>query len=330
MLDRQEGLPVAVLAEALSGAGMLALIQGDLEPVRPLGEELLARSRAGNYPYGQWWALHMLGRLAEARGQDEEAVRFFEEGRAIAPAVRNPANHASISLLDLGRIAVRVGDAASGAALLEEALALCRQSGNPFILASVELHLGQLKRKLGDLGRALALLNESLRVVMGQQDLPGTHAALVELSLMALGAGRTQVAARLLAAADTLPADPEYRHRYDEALATVRATSSETAFAAAWEDGRRLSWDEVLAEVESLAAAPRDDAPPDPAQFHGLSPREREVLVLLAEGHSNRAIADALFLSERTIEHHVLHIFTKLGVESRTAAATFAVRHGLA
>jgi predicted ATPase/DNA-binding CsgD family transcriptional regulator len=338
MLDRQEGLPVAVLADALSGAGLLALIQGDLEPVRPLGEELLARSRAGNYPYGQWWALHMLGRLAEARDQDEEAVRFFEEGRAIAPAVRNPANHASISLLDLGRIAVRGGDAASGAALLEEALALCRQSGNPFILAGVELHLGQLKRKLGDLQRASALLNESLRVVMGQQDLPGTHAALVELSLVALGAGRTQVAARLLAAADTLPEDPEnshrypeYRHHYDEALATVRATSSETAFATAWEDGRRLSWNAVLAEVDALASVPQGEAQAGPAaESHGLSPREREVLVLLTEGHSNRVIADALFLSERTVEHHVLHILTKLGLESRTAAATWAVRRGLA
>ncbi len=57
--------------------------------------------------------------------------------------------------------------------------------------------------------------------------------------------------------------------------------------------------------------------------------RELEVLRLVAEGHSNRAIADALSISERTVEHHVAHILTKLDLDSRTAAATFAVRNGL-
>lgn len=54
------------------------------------------------------------------------------------------------------------------------------------------------------------------------------------------------------------------------------------------------------------------------------------MLRLLAEGRSNRAIADTLSLSERTIESHVMHILTKLDLDSRTAAATYAVRHGLA
>ncbi len=53
-------------------------------------------------------------------------------------------------------------------------------------------------------------------------------------------------------------------------------------------------------------------------------------LRLLAEGRSNRAIADILSLSERTVENHVFHILTKLELESRAAAAAYAVRHGLA
>jgi DNA-binding NarL/FixJ family response regulator len=65
------------------------------------------------------------------------------------------------------------------------------------------------------------------------------------------------------------------------------------------------------------------------ATAHGLTAREREVLHHLAEGRSNRVIAETLSLSERTVENHVLHILTKLGVESRTAAATWAVRHGV-
>ena len=67
-----------------------------------------------------------------------------------------------------------------------------------------------------------------------------------------------------------------------------------------------------------------------PLSTHGLSPRELEVLGKMAAGQSNRAIADTLYLSERTIENHVRHILTKLDVPSRTTAVAFAIRAGLA
>lgn len=61
----------------------------------------------------------------------------------------------------------------------------------------------------------------------------------------------------------------------------------------------------------------------------GLSAREREVLVLVAAGRSNREIAGALVISEKTVSSHISHILTKLGVPSRTAAASYAYEHGL-
>jgi ATP/maltotriose-dependent transcriptional regulator MalT len=61
----------------------------------------------------------------------------------------------------------------------------------------------------------------------------------------------------------------------------------------------------------------------------GLSAREREVLVLVAAGRSNREIATALVISEKTVSSHISHILTKLGVPSRTAAASYAYEHGL-
>jgi DNA-binding NarL/FixJ family response regulator len=54
------------------------------------------------------------------------------------------------------------------------------------------------------------------------------------------------------------------------------------------------------------------------------------VLRLVAGGRSNREVAALLSLSERTVENHVLHILTKLDAPSRTAAAGWAIRHGLA
>ena len=71
----------------------------------------------------------------------------------------------------------------------------------------------------------------------------------------------------------------------------------------------------TVAEAESL---------PD-----GLTQRELEVLVLLAQGKTNRTIATELFISEKTVASHVSHIFTKLGVASRSAATAYAYDHDL-
>ncbi|MDQ3647043.1 MAG: LuxR C-terminal-related transcriptional regulator [Actinomycetota bacterium] len=57
--------------------------------------------------------------------------------------------------------------------------------------------------------------------------------------------------------------------------------------------------------------------------------REIEVLRLVADGHSNPEIAKRLFISRRTAEHHVQHIYTKIGVASRAGAALFALEHDL-
>jgi pimeloyl-ACP methyl ester carboxylesterase len=79
----------------------------------------------------------------------------------------------------------------------------------------------------------------------------------------------------------------------------------------------------VAAVDEFLTTASRP--PPTPA----LTPREQEVLRLLAEGLPNRAIAARLVVSEKTVGTHLAHIYAKLGVATRAAAAAFAYRHGL-
>jgi DNA-binding NarL/FixJ family response regulator len=99
--------------------------------------------------------------------------------------------------------------------------------------------------------------------------------------------------------------------------------------------------DEVVAAIHAAAAAGaaslspelltrltqalRQPPPPDPLQ--PLSAREREVLDLIAQGHSNRQIARKLTIGEQTVKTHVRSILSKLGLEDRVQAAIFALRH---
>ena len=82
----------------------------------------------------------------------------------------------------------------------------------------------------------------------------------------------------------------------------------------------------VLEEVAAPAPAP---APAPPRAEPGLTPREREVLALVARGLANKRIAQELGIAEKTVKIHVSRILHKLGVADRTQAALYAVRHGL-
>ena len=100
------------------------------------------------------------------------------------------------------------------------------------------------------------------------------------------------------------------------------------AFAAAGDreaaDRHRDAADEALRQLGVLRPAPAA------GRAGGLTGREVEVLRIVASGRSNREVADALGLSEKTVARHLANIFTKLGVASRTEAAAFAYEHGLA
>ena len=122
------------------------------------------------------------------------------------------------------------------------------------------------------------------------------------------------------------PPPPRLRAELAHTATLARAAAGDDAFAAAWAAGRALPLEAAVAEA--LAPPPAAGGGPATAS-HGLTPRELDILRLIAEGRSNREIADILFLSERTVTTHITSILGKLGVSSRTSAAAAARRLGL-
>jgi HD-GYP domain-containing protein (c-di-GMP phosphodiesterase class II) len=136
------------------------------------------------------------------------------------------------------------------------------------------------------------------------------------------GARDLPVAARILAAADACAAMTQDRpHR-----PALGAEAAAEALAGEARAGR-LDHDAVTGVLDALAdRPPRRGRRPGPG---GLSAREVEVVRLVAAGCSNAAIAERLVISRRTAEHHVQHVYGKLGVSSRAAVALFAHEHDL-
>ena len=165
------------------------------------------------------------------------------------------------------------------------------------------------------LGRSQALAPLAL--------LAGSHHERLDGSGYHRGAAAAQlgVGARLLAAADAFDAmthDRPHRH----ALGPEQARDELGVMVGAGAIEKRVA-DAVL---EAAGSAPTETRQGYPA---GLTEREIEVLRLLAQGKTNREIAEALVITEKTAGHHVEHIYAKADVSTRVGAALFAMRHDL-
>jgi DNA-binding NarL/FixJ family response regulator len=172
---------------------------------------------------------------------------------------------------------------------------------------------------------------EALSVRRELADRRGMAESLEGMGLVAIAAGFLDPATVLFGAAAALrdaisaPFAGADRRRYDQAVTTLTARLGAQVFRTAWEEGRILSLSEVAERAEALRLSIATGSPAKPA----LTPREFDVLRLVVEGAGDREIGETLGISTRTVETHVAHLLHKLGVETRTAAATIAVRIGL-
>ncbi|MER5709644.1 AAA family ATPase [Streptomyces sp. NPDC002122] len=112
----------------------------------------------------------------------------------------------------------------------------------------------------------------------------------------------------------------------------VQAAGDGPRAAALWRRGRRLAADggaHMLVDLADRTRPASPDAIAPGGRLSVLTPREREISVLVAEGLTNQAVADRLCLSPRTVESHVARVYRKTGVETRAGLASLVVRTGV-
>ena len=337
-LARDADLPLDVRARVLLTAGWLAFQQVDLEEAESQLTEAANRFRAVGDTRLLTEALSRLGSIALSRNELTQAHRLYDEELTLAHATGQP-HLIAIATLNRGRLLATLGDLPRAEAVLEDALAQHRQLNGSYGVAVAQHFLGGVALARGVLGRAAVHYRDALGVFAAARDTANVARCLEGLAAAVAASEPTETVTFLGAAAAVRkqighPLDQEDLPVHERTVAKARESLSIDAFSAAWSAGQQLPLDKAISQAMAVMPASSTDEqskrPSDVAQVHALTRRELEVLQLLTEGHSNHSIAQALSLSERTVENHVFHILTKLGAKSRTAAATFAVRHGLA
>ena len=338
-LARRSEASSSALARVLQGAGRLARFQGDYDRARALSEQGLVVSRGLGDEESHVWFLISLGALELHEGHYPRAVALFEESLVVARTLGDKGL-ISMALADLGVVARIQGELERAEAVLTESLARSRDVRDKWRIA-LSLHsLGVVAFRRGDYHRAAGLYAESLVLSSQVRDRWIADDCLDGLAAVACTRGHYEHAARMLGAADVLRemlgyrplADVESDH--DRCVDTTRIGLGDAAFAAAWTDGRAMTLQQAIADAlaarESLAAKAKSTAKLTEGKGVGpLTPREREVAALIAQGKTNREIAIIMVITERTADTHVQHILNKLGVGSRAQIAGWAVAHGL-
>ena len=333
-LASDKGVAAPARAEALLLSGYLHIYTTDIAGGVPFLEQGLALHRDLADRAGAAWQQTWLGWAAVAQGDYPAAAALAEEAYDALQAAGDQ-HGAGVALFPAAEAAYLQGDLARAAAVYEASLALLRGIGNTWAAGRRLTRLGQIAHRQGNIQQGVKLILEAMADCAAGGDQSGMAMALAALAGVARDVGEPERAGTLLGAVAGLqehtgaPLWYTDRAALERNNAELRAQAGPANFDNWWAAGQALSPPQAMAyAAEPLASR---EAKPGPApDFGGLTPRERQVAGLIAQGQSNRKIAETLVVSAKTVETYVTRIRGKLGFESRVQIALWAVEKGLA
>jgi DNA-binding CsgD family transcriptional regulator len=329
--------------------GICAAYRGEHEAAHAAVEESVATLRQVEDHYALAIALGWQGNIAVRRGDDATARASWEETISLLRMVGQVWVAAS-AMGWLGELAYRQGDIVTARTWCEECVALLQRAGDLTIAVHHLAILGLVALAEGDTSRADACCRESLRICQETGIIIELPLVLLALAAIDAARGHAERAVRLSGASEAIgaaigvPLTPFHQEALQHGIATLRETLGETTFAAAWGAGQAMSPGQAIAyalmpeeitertpapEVSGHADAPRPQSPDSTALLSRLTPREIEVLRLLAGGHTSKEIAATLHVAVPTANRHIANLYTKIGARGRADAIAFAIRLGL-
>jgi len=273
------------------------------------------------------WAAMRTGDYEQAQSHLEEFLRLVQQ--------LEDKTHLAFAFSGLGEVAVRQGKYQRAISLLEQSLALNREGGDKWGTGTSLGSLGWVALRQRDFKRMREMLSESLAVRTEINDKGGIAWCLEKLAEAKYNQSQFQEAAKIFGHAEALRApigsviDPADQADYHGILSGLRSALGQEACAALWAEGAAMRLEEVVDCAVTETEVPSASTQDEKEKFGGLTAREREVAVLIAQGRSNREIAEAMTIGVKTVETYVTRILNKLGFDSRVQVATWAIQKGL-
>lgn len=315
-------------APALWVAGLVSALDGEAPAAELLFEEGIARSRQLEDHANLAHALQGLGFCHVLQGKTEDALAVLEEAVRLERGLQSPNPHLGRALTTLG-IALCAADRSHHAArVLEEARSLQVAGGDEFMGSWSEIFLGLAACLDRRLTHAENLLTRVLKRKRALGDSLGISFAVEFLAWVAIEGGDAKRAARLLGASEALArligphlvGFSRFMEWHDHYAERARVLLGDRYYDATMQRAGRATVDDTIAFA--LGEEPTLERAHDQAdQRPTLTQREWQIAGLVAEGKTNKEIAAELVIGQRTVDSHVAHIFSKLGVTSRARVA---------
>jgi DNA-binding CsgD family transcriptional regulator/tetratricopeptide (TPR) repeat protein len=321
-------------AYTLDLLGELATEEGDYARAPALFQEALEIYRELNDARGIGLIHVQFGWAAMRKGDLEQAENYLEDFRELAQQMDDKTNLA-FALSGLGEVATRQGRYERATSLLEQALELNRKRGDKWGTATSLGSLGWVALRQQQFTSMKDLLSQSLSIRTELSDKGGIAWCLEKLAQARYEQSQFAEAAQIFGHAESVRApvgsviDPADQPEYTRIISALQSALGLDAFTALWAQGKKMPLENVIDLAVSEPPATTEALRIEKDKFGGLTAREREVAVLIAQGKSNREIAVAMTVGVKTIETYVTRILNKLGFDSRVQIATWAVEKGL-
>lgn len=308
------------LARALSAALPPLLNSRRYEDAKKLAEEALVNGTVADDVLACADALRGLSAVEYFSGRYEQAKRYYERFMEL-PQDRIPRARIALMLNGFSAIMARGGDYTRACAAVERALEIAYENQDYGSAAHGEKNLGYFLLAEGQLLKGHEALRRAVSLSQMSANRLTQVDALEELAASSIRKDQFEVIAYVLGYVDAernrvgFQTDGAQHQRVQRIRSVVRRLLGPPSYQAAYARGELATQSEVFAAVSRLL--PGDDTLENLDRFGELSAREREVAELAAQGLTNRAIADELSVSVRTVDAHMATIFRKLGIDRR-------------